>query len=62
MCVSCRVKKPKIELKRFSYISGVVQIDETKTMQTRGQYVCSDSCLDKFKQKKTKSSKRKGSS
>lgn len=60
MCVACRVKKPKNDLTRFIVSANELTIDDTMIVQTRGSYVCSTTCLEKYrKRRNTKLTKRK---
>ncbi len=57
MCVSCHKKLEPTKLKRFSIVDGKPIFDTTQKQPGRGQYICSDECLNKFETRKQKGSK-----
>ncbi|MEI8072663.1 MAG: YlxR family protein [Candidatus Saccharibacteria bacterium] len=52
MCVGCHKKMTSEQLKRFIVTSEGITFDTSKKQPGRGSYICSDQCLDKFKNKK----------
>ena len=57
MCASCRTRKPKTELSRYTKTEGQLQPDKPKLENGRGLYFCSDACLEQFTNRKIKSHK-----
>ncbi len=59
-CLGCRLKKPKSILVRLVSTPSGYQVDKKSLIQSRGYYVCSDRCSEKFnKLHKYKSNNRK---
>ncbi len=59
-CLGCRLKKPKSMLVRLVSSPNGYQVDEKSRVQSRGYYVCSDRCREKFnKRHKPKPNNRK---
>ena len=60
MCVVCRQRFPRKELRRFVFHEGKPCFDEKQTLPGRGCYVCADPrCEQKFA-KYTPRAKHKG--
>lgn len=59
MCVSCRGRKPKSELTRYTIQSGELKKDNNQTEPARGIYLCSAQCLENYTKHKSKSKKGK---
>jgi predicted RNA-binding protein YlxR (DUF448 family) len=58
MCVSCRERKDKSQLSRYTIQSGTLTEDKNHNQQTRGIYICSTQCLENYSKRKSKSKKK----
>lgn len=54
MCVSCRQRKDKSQLSRYTIASGVLTEDKYHKKQARGLYLCSTQCLENYSKRKSK--------
>ncbi len=55
MCASCRERKPKAVLSRYTMAENGLQLDPTATSPGRGWYVCSEACLERLSSRARKS-------
>lgn len=58
LCVSCRKRKFKTELNRYTIEDGKLINDKHKSMQKRGIYICSSDCLEKYSKRKIRAKKK----